>query len=62
MKTRGQDICSQRGLRSCLEGRWGGHYAYGFGEGVHALIHPSQGKVAAGHKTHISQLEILVLF
>lgn len=62
MKARGQDICSQRGLRSCLEGWWGGQYTCGFGEGVHALMHPSQGKVAAGHKTHSSRLEILVLF
>ena len=22
MKAKGQDICSQRGLRSCLEGWW----------------------------------------
>ena len=35
----------------------GGQYTCGFGEGVHALMHPSQGKVAAGHKTHTSQLE-----
>lgn len=40
----------------------GGQYTCGFGEGVHALMHPSQGKVAAGHKTHTSQLESLVLF
>ena len=40
----------------------GGQYTCGFGEGVHALMHPSQGKVAAGHKEKISLLMILVLF